>query len=88
MFGGESAFTSTMDVGDLRARNGEALGGLYVEVGRNTREGALGSHRFAVIAVEHGTPRIGVTVARRGTEYGETNIGGVGNETHKTLTRW
>ena len=87
VLGGETTFTRAMDVRDLRSRNSETFSRFLVEVGGDAGERALGGHGLAVVAIEHGAPRIRMAVARGATKQGEADVGGIGNETHAAFIR-
>ena len=82
MLSGEPTIADAADMGHLGARNREGVDRLLVKILRNAREGALGGHGLAIIAIEHRTPRIGVSIARRRADHREADRVWILNEAH------
>ena len=67
MFSGELPIPGAANMCHFCSSNSQIFARFFVEVGRNSREGTFFGHPLAVIAIEHGAPRIRMPVAYAAT---------------------
>lgn len=74
VFGAELAIAGAANVGHYRSGNGERFGVFLVQVGGDAGVGTFPRHQVAIIAVEHGAPRIRMSIPWRGAEDGQSDL--------------